>query len=179
MTPPAPEAPQAALERLVERIDAYFKKPNLWYENKVEANAILRAVLAALRASEGPREPMTGETSDGYHTFNELYVYRKAFNALLFNEWARQGRFDVHKSWKHNDGEPCFGGGWFIVSAQTSAGQVTNHYKADDWPLFNLPERELAAAWDGHTPAIALQRLLTLALEAEGRQGTAAAQEKP
>lgn len=51
MTPPAPETPQAVLERLADRIDAYFKKPNLWYENKAEANAILRAVLAALRAS--------------------------------------------------------------------------------------------------------------------------------
>ena len=66
-----------------------------------------------------------GDLSDGYHTFNELYEFRKIYNASLFNEWARLWRigeddevnFDVHKSWKHHDGELCFGGGWFIVSA--------------------------------------------------------------
>jgi hypothetical protein len=26
--------------------------------------------------------------SDTYHTFNELYEFRKVYNAALFNEWA-------------------------------------------------------------------------------------------
>lgn len=107
---------------------------------------------------------ITGETSDGHHTFNELYAYRKAYNALLFNEWASRGLYDVHKSERHSDGEACFGGGWFIVSAQTPAGQITNHYETADWELFNVASRERAAAWDGHTPAEALTRLLALAL---------------
>lgn len=114
-------------------------------------------------SSPATPQPVTGDTSDGYHTFNELYDYRKAYNALLFNEWASRGVCDVHKSWHHSDGEACFGGGWFIVSAQTPTGQITNHYETADWELFRVPERELAAAWDGHTPAIALERLLTLA----------------
>lgn len=116
----------------------------------------------------------TGDTSDGYHTFNELYDYRKAYNALLFNEWASRGICDVHKSWHHSDGEACFGGGWFIVSAQTPSGQITNHYETADWELFRVPERELAAAWDGHTPAIALERLLTLAAEGAASPATPA-----
>ncbi len=103
------------------------------------------------------------ETSDGYHTFNELYDYRKAYNAILFNEWAAQGLYDVHKSSKHHDGESCFGGGWFIVTAQTPAGQVSNHYKDADWDLFQISERELANEWDGHTPQIALGRLFQMA----------------
>jgi hypothetical protein len=74
--------------------------------------------------------------------------------------FARLGKFDVHKSWHHSDGEPCFGGGWFIVVAQLPSGQVSNHYKADDWTLFDVPERETGAPYDGHTPAIALERLL-------------------
>lgn len=111
-----------------------------------------------------PEPPViTGDTSDGYHTFNELYAYRKAYHALVVNEWARQGRYDVHKSWRHADGESCFGGGWFIVVAETPAGQVSNHYEADDWPLFQCPERERGAPWDGHTPQVALDRLLALA----------------
>ena len=39
-----------------------------------------------------------GEVSDGYHTFNELYEYRLLYNAALFNELAKQGLYDVHKS---------------------------------------------------------------------------------
>ena len=29
-----------------------------------------------------------GKISDGYHTFDELYEFRKVYNAALFNEWA-------------------------------------------------------------------------------------------
>ena len=28
--------------------------------------------------------------SDGYHTFNELYEFRKLYNALLFKEWKKK-----------------------------------------------------------------------------------------
>lgn len=111
-------------------------------------------------------EGITGSTSDGYHTFDELYDYRKAFNALLFNQWAALGIYDVHKSWRHSDGEPCFGGGWFIVVAQTPCGQISNHYKMGDEALFQIPTRERSAEYDGHTPQIALQRMLQLALGA-------------
>ena len=42
-----------------------------------------------------------GEVSDGYHTFNELYEYRLLYNASLFNEFAKQNLYDVHKSKRH------------------------------------------------------------------------------
>jgi hypothetical protein len=60
-----------------------------------------------------------GNYSDGYHTFNELYEFRKTYNAALFNEWAKFDipQYNVHKSIRHHDGEYCFGGGWFIVVA--------------------------------------------------------------
>jgi hypothetical protein len=102
---------------------------------------------------------INGETSDGFHTFNELYHYRMLYNALLFNEWADLDIGDVHKSWKHSDGQPCFGGGWFVVTAQTVAGQITNHYKAEDWDRFSIPERPTAAEWDGHDAAEAARRM--------------------
>ena len=50
----------------------------------------------------------TERVSDGYHTFSELYEFRKMYNALLFNEWYKQGKYQVHKSWRHHDGEKCF-----------------------------------------------------------------------
>jgi hypothetical protein len=156
--PGAPYTLLAGLLQSVERIvDAALaegerpaSEPSTWTASRPSS------------ASPAPSE-ITGETSDGYHTFNELYAYRKAYNALLFNEWAARGLYDVHKSWRHSDGEPCFGGGWFIVVAQTPTGQISNYYQTDDWSLFQVPERERGAEWDGHTPQIALERLLMFA----------------
>lgn len=110
-----------------------------------------------------------GHLSDGYHTFDELYEFRKVYNAALFNEWGDtyDGMFDpkynVHKSWKHHDGELCFGGGWFIVVAVLPTGQISNHYEAKDWDLFQIPEKEKALfPFDGHTPQDVLKRLKSL-----------------
>lgn len=113
-------------------------------------------------ADEVRRETITEETSDGYHTFKELYEFRKIFNALLFNEWARQERYFVHKSKKHSDGEDCFGGGWFIVVSTLPTGQVSNHYEMKDWDLFACQIRERADKWDGHTAQDVLERLAKL-----------------
>lgn len=101
--------------------------------------------------------------SDGYHTFSELYEFRKIYNACLFNEWAKQGKFDVHKSKKHYDGSECFGGGWFIVVAILPTGQISNHYELKDWNLFYCEEVATAKyPFDGHTPQDVLNRLLDL-----------------
>jgi hypothetical protein len=106
------------------------------------------------------------QVSDGYHTFGELYRYRMLLQAMLFNEWAHiydsktESRLhDVHKSWKHSDGTPCFGGGYFIVVATLPTGQITNHYKAKHWDLFKIPARDMAAEYDGHTPHEAAERM--------------------
>lgn len=99
-----------------------------------------------------------GEVSDGYHTFNELYFYRMLYNAAFFNRLQLEG-FEVYKSKRHNDGEECFGGGWFIVMAELPTGQISNHYEMKYWDLFKIPEYEKANLWDGHTPQEAADRL--------------------
>ena len=110
----------------------------------------------------------SGEASDGYHTFNELYDYRMLYNAAFFNKLAHYDNladdswkveYDVHKSKKHSDGEDCFGGGWFIVMAELPTGQISNHYEMKYWDLFKIPEKEKANVWDGHTPKEAADRL--------------------
>lgn len=123
---------------------------------------------------EKEQNKITENTSDGYHTFKELYDFRKAYNVALFNEWGRKGLIPnpngsyhskcyVHKSWKHHDGELCFGGGWFIVVAVLPTGQISNHYKAEDWDLFQIPETEKALfKFDGHTGQDVIDRLLHL-----------------
>ena len=112
----------------------------------------------------------SNKVSDGYHTFGEPYEFRKLYNAALFNEWAydamnprpdkngfyhlsiKRPKYDVHKSWRHNDGELCFGGGWFIVVAMLPTGQITNHYEEKDWDLFKIPEKpRVMFEYDGHT----------------------------
>lgn len=128
------------------------------------------------------------KVSDSYHTIEELYNFRKVYNAALFNEWASRTqmtttrthkpgdygatfedtvvwnpKYDVHKSWKHHDGELCFGGDWFIVVAVLPTGQISNHYYKDDWNLFKLPVVNKAKyEFDGHTNNDVLNRLKSL-----------------
>lgn len=98
--------------------------------------------------------------SDGYHTFNELYEFRKLYNALLFKEWKKNGKYEVYKSKRHYNGEECFGGDWFIVVAILPTGQISNHYKMKDWDLFDIPEYEKSKyEFDGHTSQDVLKRL--------------------
>lgn len=98
-----------------------------------------------------------GEISDGYHTFNSLYNQRLCLFAALVNAYK-------DKAWKsrlHNDGEPCFGGGWFIVGITTPAGDYTYHYELKDWNLFDCKVLDKAPEWDGHTDKD-VTRVLTL-----------------
>lgn len=72
-------------------------------------------------------------------------------------------KYHVHKSWRHHDGELCFGGGWFIVVAVLPTGQISNHYEAKYWDLFKIPETEKALfSFDGHTSTDVLERLKSL-----------------
>ena len=106
---------------------------------------------------------LRGNPRDEYHTMEELYEYRMLYNALAANAMPDR----AVKSWRHSDGEPCFGGGWFVVYLDLPTGQVSNHYNSLDWDLFRIPEVELAPEWDGHTPAEAADRILR-ALEEDG-----------
>lgn len=103
------------------------------------------------------------KVSDGFHTFNELYRYRMLYNAAFFN--SLHGNYGVHKSRKHSDGEMCFGGDWFIVMAELPTGQISNHYRVEEWNLFDIPEKEKANEWDGHTPVEASNRLYIFCLK--------------
>lgn len=95
---------------------------------------------------------------DEYHTMDELYEYRMLYNAHAAHGWLVAG-IPVVKSWRHSDGELCFGGGWFVVVATLPTGQVSNHYAAEHWNLFSVPEVALPPEYDGHTPTEAADRL--------------------
>lgn len=88
-----------------------------------------------------------GDFSDGFHTFNELYHQR----AVLFAVIVNQNKDISWKSYKHENGELCFGGGWFIVGIDTPKGSYTYHYENKYWDMFNCQELEHGKHWDGHT----------------------------
>jgi len=100
-----------------------------------------------------------GNTSDGYHTFNELYHHR----AILFSVICNTYPYFMYawKSKKHHDGTMF--DGMFIVGIDTPKGQATYHYDIDPyWELFNVKELEIAPVWDGHTPDEAIERINSL-----------------
>lgn len=88
-----------------------------------------------------------GEISDGFHTFNSLYNQRLYLWAALVKAYKDK----AWKTQKHNDGEPCFGGGWFLVGITTPAGDYTYHYELKDWDLFDCKVIDKAPVFDGHT----------------------------
>jgi len=116
-----------------------------------------------LEAAEAALTRLRANPRDEYHTMDELYDYRMLYNALAFNAWAAARTFPVVKSWRHSDGELCFGGGWFIVTATLPTGLVSNHYKAEHWDLFQVDDVWYPPEYDGHTPQEAAERLRSLA----------------
>ena len=98
-----------------------------------------------------------GEMSDGFHTFNGLYYQRMVLFAALVKAYKDK----AWKSLRHEDGELCFGGGWFIVGIDTPQGSYTYHYEDKDWNLFDCIELPVAKHWDGHTEED-VTRLLSL-----------------
>lgn len=140
-----------------------IKRLDVWFKDVVD-KGILDDICNRIKVfNEVPRNYSLGCISDGHHTFDELYEYRMVYNAMLFNEFAVQGKYGVHKSKRHFTGEECFGGGWFIVMANLPTGQVSNHYKLNYWNMFDIPEKEKADEWDGHSPEIAKNRMLIFA----------------
>lgn len=99
-----------------------------------------------------------GKLSDGFHTFNSLYEQRM----ILFAALAKAYKNQAWKSYRHEDGEYCFGGGWFIVGIDTPEGSYTYHYENKYWDMFDCIDLPRAKHWDGHTEEDAETRLMSL-----------------
>lgn len=99
-------------------------------------------------------QKIDGNTSDGYHTFNELYHHR----AILFSVIVKAFPDKAWKSKRHNDGSMF--NDMFIVGIETPEGQATYHYNIDPyWDTFHCKELEFAPEWDGHTASDAIERI--------------------
>lgn len=110
--------------------------------------------LARSEVFDTPRMVINGKTSDGYHTFDELYHHRAVLFSVIVSQFPRL-------AWKaklHADGTMY--DGMFIVGLNTPNGQATYHYDLDPyWNMFKCMELERAPEWDGHTPAQAIERI--------------------
>lgn len=106
---------------------------------------------------EAARVDEIDDVSDGFHTFRQLYYQRM----MLFAAIVKQNKDKAWKSLRHEDGELCFGGGWFIVGIDTPEGSYTYHYENNYFSLFDCEELERGKHWDGHTEKD-VTRLLSL-----------------
>ena len=100
----------------------------------------------------------TGEISDGYHTFDELYEHR----CTLFLALMKAVPEIAWISTLHDDGSSF--DGWFIAGMNLATGTVTYHLPAGMWSLAcetGAKPLERAPKWDGHTSADVVKRVQT------------------
>ncbi len=105
-------------------------------------------------ASLAAVQPISGDTSDGYHTFNELYRHRCLLFAwvLLLNH-----KRNVFKTLKNDAGEEY--DGWFIGAMNTQFGQISYHLPDSLWDLLPITTHERNSTYDGHTSLDVLGRI--------------------
>lgn len=130
--------------------DAFYSYDELCYEEAEVLKLIPESSIEDLYKVDG-------NTSDGYHTFNELYHHR----AILFSVICNVYEYRCWKSKQHHDGTMY--DGMFIVGIDTPQGQATYHYDIDPyWDMFDVEELDKAPEWDGHTPDQAIERIGSL-----------------
>jgi len=104
-----------------------------------------------------PKMFAPGDTSDGWHSLDDLYRHRTILFASLCNYVEEiEGDF-TFKSWHHFDGTMY--DGMFIAGIWSQKGWVTYHCEAEFWDYFDVPELANAPEWDGSTPEDGLHRL--------------------
>ena len=144
--------------RLLDKMrNEYPKEEEKYKALSIAIDSILNDGIHVMREIDG-------DTSDGYHTFNELYHHR----AVLFSVIVKTFSDKAWKSKQHNDGTMY--DGMFIVGIDTPEGQTTYHYDIDPyWNMFECRELERAPEWDGHTPTQAIERIGRLEPVRHGR----------
>ena len=132
---------------LLELLDSYIKRVTEYNQHIIQT---VRKSVANLTSA------VNGSTSDGYHTFDELYEHRTVLFSVICNSHTDL----AWKSRHHHDGTMF--DDMFIVGIQTPAGPCTYHCENQYWNLFRVPELERAPEFDGHTPEDVLVRIQSL-----------------
>lgn len=122
---------------------------------KKEIELLGDANVGGVKNLSGVKLKADGGTSDGYHTFDELYYHR----TVLFSVICNQNKEKAWKSKLHHDGTMY--DDYFVVGINTELGQYSYHYHVNYWDIFNVEELEKAPEFDGHKPSD-IYRLITL-----------------
>lgn len=99
--------------------------------------------------------PVTGDTSDGYHTFNELYEHRHAL--FLYAMKCNPSLSTI--SYTHHDGSSF--DGWFIAHISLPTGDVSYHLPNRLWDKAVATGATVllrGKEWDGHTTTDVIER---------------------
>ena len=120
-----------------------------WGVDIVKHNKLTNEINTTIERLDGD----TGNISDGYHTFDELYYHR----CVLFSIICNQNDIVAWKSKKHYTGDMYKG--MFIVGVETPYGQVTYHYDLKYWDMFKVQELAFAPEWDGSSPSDCIERM--------------------
>lgn len=157
------------INKNVRLIDACLAEELMWNRSEELAATGEAFLSGALAGAIGfldkcPTIKINGDTSDGYHTFNELYHHR----AILFSVICNANPDKAWKSKRHEDLSYPMYDGMFICGINTPEGQATYHYDINPyWDMFNVPELDFSPHWDGHTPEQAIQRIFSLSKKKE------------
>lgn len=123
---------------------------DFWFETKEEAE-------------ENWKHLLSGSSTDGYHSFDELYHHRTILFASLVNAMKHiDPTYDidptcVFKSKQHYEGDMY--PGYFIAGILTPDGWSTYHQDVKYWNNFHCRVTDKAPKWDGHTPSQAIARI--------------------
>lgn len=109
---------------------------------------------------------------DGFHTFDELYNHRITLYIALCkmaSRWQTDGdnteiikKYPVWRSWRHSDGELCFGTGTQFVLGigKMKSKQITYHIPSYRWDEASFAETlDKAPEWDSHSSDDVLERI--------------------
>lgn len=109
-------------------------------------------------------EKNIGQTSDGYHTFNELYEHRNTLYIALCKLLKDCGD-NIWRSVLHSDGTHY--NDYFILGINSAKGkQVTYHLPDSLWDSTDFAiTLYKAPVFDGHTSEQVLTRLMNIAYE--------------
>lgn len=124
-------------------------------ENLSHIDRDMKALIEAQqKLSEIEEQRESGELSDGYHTFNELYEHRHRLWILICHTWRNLS----FKTWLNSDKEKMEG--WFILGLNhPELGQISYHLPARLWADCKVGSVAYNAHYDGHSSVDVLERL--------------------
>lgn len=108
-----------------------------------------------------PSTATSADVSDGFHTFPQLYDHRISLFLALMTMASKAG-MECGWSRNHDDGKPCFGGGWVIAWITAPSGKQARYHMEDSRPLNPALEKEIGSAWNGNEETLSALAELSL-----------------